>query len=1079
MKHILNLLLFPLCAIFLAIPNIRANSSNPPEDQLLSLVLSLHTDLTCHGDHNGLAVVAAVGGVPPFVYVWSNGTLGPINANLSAGVYTATVTDLLGATATLNVTIDEPSQLQVNVAAQANINCLNIHGSATVNTNGGTGASSVIWSNGQVGNSVSNLNAGVYIATATDGNGCTSILPVTITADVQLPNVNVNLSGDLQLDCLTPDLTLSGQGSATGNGIGYLWTTANGHIVAGGSTLNALVDASGEYTLHVTNNNNGCSSTANVNVTADLNLPLVNIAAGANVDLQLDCLTPQITLDASASANGAGIGYLWTTANGHIVSGGNTTSPTVDLAGNYVLHITNSNNGCSSTAAVNVTAALDLPTVNATVSGQLNCNNSSLVIDASASSQGSNFLYLWTTVNGHIVSGGNTLTPTVNAAGTYTLVVTNTNSGCTASVNVNVTGTATVNVSLTNLVNVSCFGMQNGSATLNVSGGVGPYTYLWSNGMTTASVTGLAAGLYIASITDAQGCQSVVNVNITQPTQMNATTTTTPASGAGQNNGSASITVTGGTGPYTYQWSNGMTGNNVNGLGQGSYTVTITDASGCSINITVMIGNSAGCSLTLNVSVQKADCNQSNGQATATATNGSGTLTFNWSNGMSGAHVTGLAVGTYIVTASDNQGCTAIGAAIITSQDITAPVVIAQNATIYLDAQGNANLTTSMINNGSSDACSTISLILDNYAFDCSDLGTHVVVMTATDQSGNTATATATVTVVDSIAAVLHCPSNIEVNNGNSLVTYNQPTMEDNCSNNLNAAVILTGGLASGSVFPNGVTTVSYVALNASGATANCSFTVTVSGGLSVNATSVSPSCAGENNGSATINITGGSGNYHYLWINANGQTSATATGLAAGIYTVVIVDELGNVMVQDVTVTDPTPINLSVTVVADNCSGVGSVDVTITGGTAPYTYAWYDVNGNVIATTEDLTDVPSGDYVLVVTDAHGCTFTTGPININLVTGVVETELSTAGTVSLAPNPTADGQVMLTLSLPQSSFIQVETYTMSGQKVGSTQEGEFQKGQFSLNMASFVPGQYLVKVITDDHTYIKKVIRLN
>ncbi len=1523
MKNILNLLLLPLCCMFLTIFTTKATPVIPPtilpDENLLTLTLSLKTDLTCHGDNNGLAVVVALGGVPPFVYAWSNGALGPINANLSAGLYTATVTDLLGATATLNVTINEPAQLLVNVAAQVNINCLNVNGSATVNSTGGTGTALYVWSNGQIGPTVTNLAAGVYLVTATDNNNCTSVKTVNVTADVQLPTVNVNLNGDLQvdcntplvsldatastggtnpaylwttvnghiasgatsnlasvdaagtyllqvtnndngctntqavnvtadvtlpvvnialganvdlqldcltpqitldatasaagpnisylwttlnghivagvnsnlatvdqagvyvlvvtnlatgctntqtatvtadinlpiininaganvdlqldcsspqitldatasaagpgisylwttlnghivagvnanlatvdaagvyvllvtntntgctstqsvtvtadvslpivninvganvdlqLDCLTPQITLDATASAAGPGISYLWTTINGHIVAGvnanlatvdqagvyvlvvtnlatgctstqsvtvtadvslpvininvganvdlqldcsspqitldatasaagpgitylWTTVNghivagvntnlAVVDAAGVYVLLVTNVNTGCTSTQSVTVTADVSLPVANIAIGANVDLQLDCLTPQITLDATASAagpgitylwttvnghivagvnanlatvdaagvyvllvtntatgctstqsvtvtadanlpianiaiganvdlqidclspqitldasgstSGSGITYLWTTVNGHIVGGINTTSLTVDAAGTYVLHLTNASNGCSVTASVDVTANVTTPAISATVTGQLGCSSSSLVINATVSSPGT-YTYIWSTVNGSIVTGANTLTPTVNAAGTYSLLVTNTSTGCTATTSVTVTGNPTLNVSVTGMVGVSCFGLANGSATLTVTGGTGPYTYLWNNGMTTSSISGLAAGLYIATVTDAQGCQSVLNITISQPAQISATVATTPAS-SGQSNGTATLTVTGGTGPYTYQWSNGMTGSSPTGLANGTYTVVVTDAQGCSITVTVVVGgNAPGCTLTIAADVVPTNCGQSIGQATIMAINGTGSLTYQWSNGMTSAHIIGLAAGAYTVTVTDSQGCSAtITANIIGNNDTTPPIVITQNATIYINASGQATLAASAINNGSSDACGSIILAVNNQVFDCGQLGPHVVVLTATDQSGNTATATATVTVVNNTAATLTCPSDITINTGSSLVTYDLPTMTNICDNSITpGTLMLVGGLASGSPFPTGTTLVTYATVTSGGTLSTCSFNVTVINEvLTVGVDVSSPSCPGSTDGSATVNVTGGMPPYQYFWVGS-GYTTPTVTGLGAGTYTVVVVDNLGNVLVQTVTVTDPTPLNVNIAIVTDNCTGNGSINVTVTGGTQPYTYAWYDVNGNVFATTEDLTSIPSGTYVLVVTDASGCSFTTGPIVVDFVTGTSETELSTFGVVSLAPNPTSNGPVMLSLNLPESSPVRVETYNMSGQQIGTAQEGEFQKGQFTLNFGTFAPGQYLVKVITDNHTYVKKVIRV-
>ena len=1179
MTRFLKTFLIAACSIFVTNITLQAGTpehNNPvntePTEDLLSLVLSVKTDLLCHGDNNGLAVVLGVGGVPPFVYVWSNGTLGPVNANLSAGVYTVTCTDLLGATATLNVTIEEPAELNVNVAAQTNIDCLHATGSVTLNTDGGTGNSNIIWANGQIGATLLNLNAGVYVAIATDQNGCTSTETVNITADLDLPDVDIDLDADLQLDCnslsveldgsassggsgysylwttvnghissggnsntalvdaagtyvlhvtdssngcsdtesvnvtanitlpnveidadvnldlqidcLSPEITLSGQGSLTGSGITYLWTTVDGHIVAGANTLDHLiVNAEGTYVLHVTNNNNGCSNTASVDVDANLNLPLAHIAAGANIDLQLDCLDLTVDLDASASSGGSGISYLWTTVDGHILAGVNTNHAVVDAAGTYILRVSDSENGCSSTASVNVTANLDLPIASALVTGSLDCDHSSLTINGSASSQGGIYAYLWTTLDGHIISGNNTHSPTVNEAGVYVLVVTNLLSGCTASTTVTVGGTATLNVSVGSQTNVSCFGLLNGSVSLNVTGGTGAYTYLWSNGMSGASITGLAAGLYTGTVTDAGGCESVVNVTIGQPSQIQATSTTTPTSN-GQNNGSATVHATGGTSPYIYQWSNGMSGTTASNLATGNYTVTVTDAAGCSVTITVVVGNSSSCALTVTVSATAAECGQSNGQATATTANGTGAITYMWSNGMSGAQASGLTAGTYSVTASDGQGCTAVSAVVVNSQDHTAPTVVTQNVTLYLDASGNASLTTGSINNGSSDACGSIILTVNDHVFDCIDVGTHIVVLTATDQSGNTSTGTATVTVVDTIGATLTCPANITVNGcggagtpGN-MVTYEMPTMHDNCSGNLNASIILVNGLSSGSSFPTGTTNVSYIGLMLGSAPATCSFTVTVSGGLDLDIALDAPSCPGEFDGSATVTATGGSGNYTYLWMGAEGQTTATATGLGAGTFTVVVMDDNGCIGTQNVTITNPSSISITTVVLSDDCDDTGSLNITVTGGTGPYTYTWYDGNGTVVGSSEDLSDIPAGDYMVVITDANGCTFSSGMLTLDLTTGTIENELATNGIVDLMPNPTSTGKVLLNLNLPHNTPIRVEMYAMSGVQVGSSQEGQFQEGQFSLDLAAFAPGQYLVKVITDDRTYVKKVMRI-
>jgi hypothetical protein len=161
-KHVTQLWA-ALC--LLALPRLAtahspAGPGENPSD-VLTVDVVLETDLLCFGALNGLVVVNASGGLAPYTYVWSNGTLGPINANLAAGVYTVTATDFLGATGTLSVTIDQPTQLIADVDLQVNIDCENATGSVTLDVAGGTGPYSVLWSNGQVGLTATGLSAGV------------------------------------------------------------------------------------------------------------------------------------------------------------------------------------------------------------------------------------------------------------------------------------------------------------------------------------------------------------------------------------------------------------------------------------------------------------------------------------------------------------------------------------------------------------------------------------------------------------------------------------------------------------------------------------------------------------------------------------------------------------------------------------------------------------------------------------------------------------------------------------------------------------------------------------------------------
>ncbi|MBP7272923.1 MAG: hypothetical protein KA974_03735, partial [Saprospiraceae bacterium] len=148
-------------------------------------------------------------------------------------------------------------------------------------------------------------------------------------------------------------------------------------------------------------------------------------------------------------------------------------------------------------------------------------------------------------------------------------------------------GTLTMNTTKTN---VTCYGGNNGAATATASGGSSPYTYLWNNSATTGAITGLSAGTYSVTATDALGNVGFATLNITSPSQLNLTTTSTNETSSSANNGTASVTVSGGTSPYSgYSWSNGATTASINNLDSGTYTVTVTDASNCTASKSVFI----------------------------------------------------------------------------------------------------------------------------------------------------------------------------------------------------------------------------------------------------------------------------------------------------------------------------------------------------------------------------------------------------------------------------------------------------------------------------------------------------------
>lgn len=203
---------------------------------------------------------------------------------------------------------------------------------------------------------------------------------------------------------------------------------------------------------------------------------------------------------------------------------------------------------------------------------------------------------------------------------------------------------------------------NSNSASVSVTGGKAPYTYLWSNGAITSTVNNLANGKYSVTVTDAAGCIKTENVTVAF-----SCTTSTLAIATTINVKNASVNVTGGKAPYTYMWSNGSTGSSVTNLANGTYTVKVTDSLGCSKTATVTINFSCSTS-TLALSITK-----TNNSASAKATGGQSPYIYLWNNGANTATVNNLSLGVYSLTVTDALGCSKSGNVTIesTSEKVT------------------------------------------------------------------------------------------------------------------------------------------------------------------------------------------------------------------------------------------------------------------------------------------------------------------------------------------------------------------------------------------------------------------------
>lgn len=258
-------------------------------------------------------------------------------------------------------------------------------------------------------------------------NGCSTSELITVFQDTLIP---VSDAGNtMELTCIDTVFTLDGSNSSSGNDFSYLWQTSNGNIESGVNSLFPSINLVGDYELVVMNNNNMCTSVSQVQITQDITEPIAIV----NLPDTLNCENGMTGLSAINSSNGVVYSYLWSTSNGNIDFGGTSLTPQVSDGGQYVLEVTNDENGCTASDFIEVMQDTILPISEAGMTMTLTCLNTDLVLSGNGSSEGNEFTYEWTTNVGNFVNGTNTLNPQINELGIYQLEVTNNNNMCTSS----------------------------------------------------------------------------------------------------------------------------------------------------------------------------------------------------------------------------------------------------------------------------------------------------------------------------------------------------------------------------------------------------------------------------------------------------------------------------------------------------------------------------------------------------------------------------------------------------------------------------------------------------------------------
>ena len=891
------------------------------------------TDVTCNGYSNGAVNITVGGGATPYTYAWTGNIATEDLNGISGGTYDVTVTDINACSVTASFTVNEPAGITSSVVG-TNVTCNGAsNGAADLTVSGGTPGYTFLWSTFQNTEDLSNIGGGTYYVIIKDANGCEKRDSVVITEPAALV-LSTTVTNVLCNGAATGAIDLSvtgGTGTYT-----YAWT-------GGGATQDTSGLVAGTYSVTVTDANN-CSATTSATITQPAGLVLnatttnVGCAGGANG-----------SIDITVQGGVFPYGFSWT--------GGATTEDINGLSGGtYSVTITDAN-ACSITASYTITEPIGM--TSSVVGTNVTCNGASNgAADLTVSGGTPGYTFLWSTFQ-------NTEDLVNIGGGTYYVIITDAN-GCEKRDSVVITEPAALVLSTT-VTNVLCNGAATGAIDLSVTGGTGTYTYAWTGGGATQDTSGLVAGTYSVTVTDANNCSATTSATITQPAGLVLNATTTNVGCAGGANGSIDITVQGGVFPYGFSWTGGATTEDINGLSGGTYSVTITDANACSITASYTITEPTA--ITSSIVGTNVLCNgAATGAATLTVGGGTPAYSFLWSNFNSTQNLTGLTAGTYFVIIKDANGCEKRDSIVITQPAAIVLTTVVTDVLCGGDATGGIDLS---VTGGNGVYDYTWSNVANTQDLTGVVAGTYCV----TVKDGNNCTATVCATITEpAVLAISGTVTNVQCFDGSD-GQVNTTVV----GGTLPYTFAWTGGAVTEDIQNLAVGTYDVTVTDAHACSVTASYTITSPTVITSSIVGTDVTCNNVNNGSANLTVGGGVSPYTFFW--SNFLISEDISGLDGGTYYVIITDANGCTHRDSVIIDEPSQLVLTTNVTQISCFNVndGAIDVTVAGGTQPYTYAW-----NLLASTSpNISGLAGGTYVVTVTDNLACTASIATLIIN------------------------------------------------------------------------------------------------
>ncbi len=929
------------------------------------------TSPSCFGGANGSIDITVTGGVGPYTFQWSNGSTAEDPTGLAAGAYSVIVTDAVSCKDTFDISVGEPTIISPSFSV-TQPGCQGYsNGIIDQTVSGGTPGYTFLWDNGATTEDISGLAAGLYSVTVTDANGCVQngfaslidppVFTISLSAtDVTCAGTNngtINLTASNDTSSTNPGLLISeflvnpagtdsskewieliatknidfgltpytiisaNNGAGTTKGwtaggfLSYAFQINSGTVVpgevvyVGGSNMAISGRKLRVIDVSTTGGDGGIGNAstggflgnggANADGIAVFNLPVASIDSNS---VPVDAIFYGSAVG-TAIVNGGADGYTLPVNDRY--NGGRLQSSSYITPDPTSLNV-------FATGTYNKLTGVYSPIRNWATTGTLTDGTSSVSILTGNT-------FLWS--NGSTSEDQFGLT-----AGMYTVTVT-TATGCTATDSAYINAPVALSVS-GSVFDPTCFGYNDGSIDVTVSGGSAPYTYLWNDAETTEDRGTLVTGNYTVLVTDANGCTGSASFFVNQPSDFTYSTAVTNTSCFGASDGAIDLTLSGGTAPYTFSWSNGDTTEDIINQPASFYFFNVTDANGCGTGGLDFINDPPQIIIT----------------------------GFSPNTGGAGVQV--------VISGSGFTGVNAVNFGSVAASSFTVVDDFTINAIVPAGAD------TDLISVGTSLTCYTLSV--DTFYYDpvacvppsasasvtpvtCFGNNDGIIDVLVTGgaapytYSWNTGATTedlsglaaGTYTLI--VIGANSCPDTLVVTVTEPIAIGLTAQVDSVSCNGLNDGAIdltITGGVAPFTIFWSnfaatedisglapGTYTVTVTDQNGCAATAG--FDIFEPALLTVTASGTDPVCFGDANGAASATISGGTPQFYYVW--SNGQTTASISGLLAGTYTVTVADTNGCLAQTSVTLTDPAPFTLSLVSATDNtCFGnaAGSIDI-------------------------------------------------------------------------------------------------------------------------------------------------------